>query len=1001
MRRTFNVAVSLTKNDYAEFELRPPINMVSGDHGTNILKFTVYDNGLPVDLSGNIAKITCKTPSGNRQQQDMTISTPREGKMEVVLDQRFFTEGGTYLAEVQLYDPDNLKVRATLPRFTYDVDASLLEENRVVANEQFSILQQMVDTVASAEERSVQALDTATRAMNIATQKGDKATEEANRAKNEADRAKNEADRAWAADFAKHVTLDSEAQQKFDFIKHKVVNGVGSQISTTEKNLSINISTIKRIVYKGSYYNISGIKNLFSFGGITLGIDSSNAPYLTSKETGYKGLGKLVFTNAKEVKVIVEFIDNRTIEVMFFNGANKTVSVVGFNSELSGSTVYLYGRENVSGSCVCSTTGEENEIQHNFSVLNNSPSIKELRTTNAEGKTSILNLASSEDFVEMSTGRRLREEYMGVLKAMGEEVPSADGSPVKVNNGIEARLINAEIKGQTVKNYLKSDLFPSVRYTIASDSKITVLLADEFSWADRKTITLTQGVSYSVKATTNCRFILKTLDSVTTVIDKYLTANTAVAFTPANTVDVAVKILVSQTGTYPFDTYVTLTETSQINNVNSTISFGLSSTEAIVSNNGQQYPIYEPTIQGKTRILNAQGVEVEAGTAGARLVSLEPTDSKLPKLGSVLSISDYIDRAKNIAMLLTKNVTLTPQRDVTVEVSGAYSKIGFAIQDGVKEINTANVVCGTLKILSSSSYWTNPSKEGIVANVSSNTNRITIVLLSSKCGTTADSVIAYFKNNPHYIQCLSATPQEIHLTEEQMKAYNAYKKVISLGGVGDVKDTLEILEDGSGVYTKNFDTLSITSDSTINREYTPMESVDKFIVYVTSPTNQKNGALGDSNMYKVYTGGVWGGNYTNYGIFTDKTNNVIRIVQKSSEYGLNVSSTKEDVINTFKQRLLNNPITLMYQTVTPIITHIPKELVPAILTHKTNTLEAGGAVKPSSFKVTVPVDQIATINAELAAIKAVLNSPSNLLLSAKYVEDEFNKNNKLESEMMN
>lgn len=847
MRRTFNVAVSLTKNDYAEFELRPPINMVSGDHGTNILKFTVYDKGLPIDLSGNIAKITCKTPSGSRQQQDMTISSPQEGKMEVVLDQRFFTEGGTYLAEVQLYDPANLKVRATLPRFTYDVDTSLLEEHRVVANEQFSILQQMVDTVASAEERSIEALDTATRAMNIATQKGDKATEEANRAKNEADRAKNEADRAWAADFAKHVTLNAETQQKFDFIKNKVVQDglVGAVFENNPSIIEIKKASKYTIQFVGKYNLTHGMYSAI-FGMYHK--NGTPAYYYLDSPTANEQVLRLrvgddvpdttaIVKNYNELftiksNLIIQIDETESTVTIVLNGIKNTRRYTlrnaedTFNLHLLKTTIAGSNfNGDVAGLLVYNRQLTTQEIQHNFSVLNNSPSIKELHTTDSTGKTSILRLASDSYHCEMASGRTLEEEYTSLLGRFGKEIDSPDGSAIQVNDGISGKVLKMSIKGQTVKNYLngKNDFefdnekSQGIRIKNTSkDARKIVFTANkkyvvnfyvskiDFGTSHRKTLGVAirksdNSVHYfyssEIKLGLNTIELLSTLDFT---IESFFIAEEQLIANMKITTD-----------------YVTVIDESDTTKVNSYIPFGLNSTQAIINNNGQSYPIY--------------------------------------------------------------------------------------------------------------------------ANEEDKVN----------------------------------------------------KKVILIDTVGSTQNSLEILEDGSGVFTQNVKRVLCTDKAS---DYTglTLENTNTVGIELSTPDRIMGRWSIVSNLFNLvypYTQDLEG--YSSY----DTGNNIIIKVNKNK--------LSELTKNAFIKYLVDNKVEFIYKLATPIITYIPKEAMPTILTHKTNILDVGSAVKSSSFKVTVPIDQIATINAELEAIKAVLNSPSNLLLSAKYVEDEFNKNNKLESEMMN
>lgn len=593
------------------------------------------------------------------------------------------------------------------------------------------------------------------------------------------------------------VLLEGERQQNFNFIENKVVNGVGSQINTTEKYLNINVSTIKRIVYKGSYYNTSGIKNLFSFGGITLGIDSSNVPYLTSNETSYKGLGNLVFTNAKEIKVIIDFIDNRTMEIMFFNDIGKTKSVIKFNSEFSGGSVYLYGRQNVSGGCVFSTTGEEHEIEHNFSVINNPTSIKELHTTDSTGKTSILKLGSDEDHVEMASGRTLREEYMGVLKTMGKEFTSADGSPIQVPNGIEARLISGEIKGQTVKNYYGYDNMKHIHpYVKSYDGWGTVTLPANDQYSAIQSMgnqpTVQSNTKYTVKYemknnTTNFDLAVgfgKTYSEDILGARQQMTSKGEFTFsTPENSEGKIFALRIyrkNSVGTQETCDIkiLSITLESEAKYVSDFINSGLSSTQTIVSNNGQPYPIYEPTIQGKTRILNAQGVEVEAGTAGATVVSLKPTDNKLPNLGSAGNSKDVIYRDASKCVLNTSSTVVDGSTNIILFSTQPTDTTLVRFQ--VESVTDCKPSGGVI----SNTFNSNSTLSGEGVFLHNTHGKINIVIKKSKL-STAD--VAGFKtwlaSNQTVVRYQLATPQEIQLTEKQLKAYDAYRKIITLNAI--------------------------------------------------------------------------------------------------------------------------------------------------------------------------------------------------------------------------
>ena len=99
-------------------------------------------------------------------------------------------------------------------------------------------------------------------------------------------------------------------------------------------------------------------------------------------------------------------------------------------------------------------------------------------------------------------------------------------------------------------------------------------------------------------------------------------------------------------------------------------------------------------------------------------------------------------------------------------------------------------------------------------------------------------------------------------------------------------------------------------------------------------------------------------------------------------------------LSGFKKWLSINKPSFTYMIESHVTTHIPKELMPTILTDKTNILEAGGAVKPSSFKVTLPVDRIAELTARLEAVESKTNTQP---VNTAFVDETYAKSvNKIE-----
>lgn len=155
-----------------------------------------------------------------------------------------------------------------------------------------------------------------------------------------------------------------------------------------------------------------------------------------------------------------------------------------------------------------------------------------------------------------------------------------------------------------------------------------------------------------------------------------------------------------------------------------------------------------------------------------------------------------------------------------------------------------------------------------------------------------------------------------------------------------VYDTLEILEDGSGIYTKKiyidklFNVVSTWEKTLVGASTTRWycglvpAKLDGSILMSSIPVSSD--IVNDDR--------VCVGTYGNASALHIRVPNSITTSQQVTEY---IKTNYPDEY-------------IAYKLATPIIIHIPKELVPTILIHKNNILEAGGAVKPSSFKVTVP-----------------------------------------------
>ena len=237
-----------------------------------------------------------------------------------------------------------------------------------------------------------------------------------------------------------------------------------------------------------------------------------------------------------------------------------------------------------------------------------------------------------------------------------------------------------------------------------------------------------------------------------------------------------------------------------------------------------------------------------------------------------------------------------------------------------------------------------------------------------------DSTQAIISNN--------GEPYPIYASEED----KANKKVISLRGTSETKDTLEIKEDGIGVWTRNLVTQAIKySDN--------WQTYDKYADgYKTYKVKQKEQIMNVNSICicdklphqkwitAIYPTPALAGEY---------------ITVHGDAFVISVKEETAPTLDDFKNYLKQiGDIIITYPTKTPTTTPIPKELVPTIQTQQTNILEVVGKVKASSFKVTLPVDRIAELTARLEAVESKTNTQP---VNTAFVDETYAKSvNKIE-----
>ena len=975
----YKINVYLKHTEMENMYVREFIELVTQDVNGNTFEFTVYEDDNVYDLTNKRVTMVVKSDSGTVIQENCQVVDAKLGKATITLPPDMLIENGPYMAEVQIWEGVNSRV-TTLP-FDYTVRLSLENDESIKADPRFSLLQVALKNVNDADNKSKEALKLSKEAKAICDDLVPKANTAAQNAQTALDRAESV---VTQEELAQKVMLDGK-DTKVDFIENKVVQEglVGCFSSDKFNNTEVNLSTEFTYIIKH--------KNLKNWSRL---MNTSSSRALIEVKDGTSGDSRLYFPLEDEnitegIKtnpsggVVVATCINGLFEVRAINSLTKRLTKTTYVTlikplDVLYDAVLIYNR-----------VLTPQEIQHNLSVINNYPAIKEIRTTDAEGKTSILKLASSEEHVEMSTGRTLREEYMGVLKTMGEEFVSTDGSPITVNNGIEARVINTEISGRTVKNYAKTierSSFSSVTGQTKIDDMNNIITIDtptEYSNCFlKKGVELLPNTTYKVvliilENTLSGPFSINngahsgTVFSGNLDLPKGSTGVKEFTFTTKSDVsgDIILRMFAGVgSGSIKLQAMVV---DENATTPTSYIPFGLSSTEAIISNSGKQYPIYEPTIQGKTRILKApKGTQnwVEINDIESR--DTTKFDYKLESingdLGSVPSASDYVDRASKIRVINTKEIVLNGyESDWSIRTDGGKTNtlLFKTVLSDALPTDMVTYVSNIFGSFSANAIWS-----GDFEGISINTGKMLDIRISKTKLATQDlsGFKQWLKSNPITVRYQLATSIQTQATEEQRNIYEAYKEVISLDVVGDKRNTLDIKEDGSAIYTQNV--LRYLIDGT-SKNRIRLENTSIII-------DGSKGILGYSGYNNVVallssrlTPASWNNGYSTEGAIYMHPNGALFI-----------SNTESKTLEEVKLDLSSNPIEVIGFIPSPIITHIPKELVTSILTHKTNIWEVGGAVKASSFKIVQPVDAVGELRAEINEIKKQLGAVAALQL---------------------
>lgn len=338
----------------------------------------------------------------------------------------------------------------------------------------------------------------------------------------------------------------------------------------------------------------------------------------------------------------------------------KGLTLANLPKPVSRADMYLYNlciNRGIGGGSGGSNVTLNGEPQTNFNFIGDENST--ISALQIGEKTYSFNGGSSgttTDNVVDRAGRTQEQINQTFYKRMCKEIPSPSGEPITVENGEEGYVLSAEIKGQTIKNYgVLTDKYYSFNTWMYSTDYVRGLQVGKtyYMIVDIKT-PATNGGYIHVRGLSN-KYITNSVSIDNKSGVNILTQTVMQEITQSELDDyINCRIMYYSNGIQCEAKVLAIVETlEEAQKIKSFLGFGLSSTEAIISNNGKKYPIYEPTIQGKTRILNGQ------------LVSLEPSDPTLLNLDSVQDVYDEV----NLSMKqLTKKIG-----DMTLNGSESWS----------------------------------------------------------------------------------------------------------------------------------------------------------------------------------------------------------------------------------------------------------------------------------------------------------------------------------------
>lgn len=560
-----------------------------------------------------------------------------------------------------------------------------------------------------------------------------------------------------------------------------------------------------------------------------------------------------------------------------------------------------------------------------------------------------------------------------IYKGFSKEF-SSNGEDIVVNNGLNGCLLGAKMQGQTIKNEIKTPLFDSKELFTMSymslpikDGEATVELdgtkrslvfigCEEYASGtdlyyaslDLKLTSYVEGdnvITISIFGEGHSKKICDFKDCSIGEYQKHSIITSNVNW-EGKRLGIHVGSSKNANCTYSFKNPIVINLTQvfgkgkeptkeQCDKIfNGFLPYGLSSTKTTIKNNDKKYSVYNPIIKvGNTKIMKAlKNTEkwVEISPYEAR--DIENYDYKFldSEFNSVFDICDYIDLEKKVKVITTA-VHIFNGSENWYMYGGHYYAYSSFVKGNVECISTWLV----------SDKFNKPKCESWI-RMDNGVTRISLENNNDDPKKLKDKL----KETPLVVRYKLAEPIETPLTEEEILQYEKQKDFYKLEGIGTACNSLEILESGEGIYTKNSSLEKLLyAESFSYKEASSNESTLYFELYLLN--KMKNG-----------TKNVLCSHFSLKNIQDkESVEEGFYVVYNTIYFRISKSKLKTPDVEGFKEWLDLNNVYIVYEQKEPTITNISKEAMFGIIsTHEKNTFSFGEELKPNKASVSLPVN---------------------------------------------